>query len=182
MRPHLGKPTRHRAGWRRRHTDHLTGRVAVALIVVAVAGLVAAASASASPMSVKTVSTGDVPQKTIAAERVQAVHLGLPSFGVSLTHSPAVRLGPVRAVGNGVIFSDGFETASPPWLVDGDPTWGITDYRHAAGSYSAYCAGSAIAAPGPYSNNMAARIFAGPLDLSGVTAATFDTGSARSPS
>lgn len=173
MRPHWKEPARHRAGWQRRHADHLTGRVAVALIVVAVAGMVAAASASAGSGSLKTVSTGDVAQKTIVSERTQAVLLGLPPFGVSLTQSPAARLGPGRAVGNGVIFYDGFETSSPPWLVDDDPTWGITDYRHATGSYSAYCAGSAIAPPGPYANNMDAWLVAGPLNLASVTAATF---------
>jgi hypothetical protein len=52
------------------------------------------------------------------------------------------------------------------------PTWAPTTYRASAGLSSAYCAQSAIAAPGPYADNMNAMLKAGPFDLSKVTAAT----------
>ena len=64
-------------------------------------------------------------------------------------------------------------TPTSPWTVSGDPTWAITTYRVAAGTYSSYCAGSAIAAPGPYVNNMSAWRIAGPFNLSTVSSATF---------
>ena len=42
------------------------------------------------------------------------------------------------------------------------------------GSRSAYCAGSGVAAPGPYWNNMSAWMIAGPFDLSAYSAGSFE--------
>lgn len=71
------------------------------------------------------------------------------------------------------IFSDGSEGSTSPWSVTGNPTWAITTYRAAAGTHSSYCAGSAVAPPGPYFNNMDGWRVAGPFDLSALSAATF---------
>ena len=71
-------------------------------------------------------------------------------------------------------FADGFETGMGAWSLYGSPSWGATVYRAAAGTRSAYCVGSSISAPGPYPNNTAAWMIAGPFDLSGVTAATLE--------
>lgn len=70
------------------------------------------------------------------------------------------------------MFAHGFETWPGGWSFVGAPTWGQTSYRASAGTYSAYCAGSSIAAPGPYADNMEAWMVAGPFDLSGYVAAT----------
>jgi len=67
---------------------------------------------------------------------------------------------------------DGFESWPGPWTTSGDPTWGRTTYHKSSGSYSVYCAGSSISAPGPYVNNMEAWLIAGSYDLSGETAAS----------
>ncbi|MCX6362818.1 MAG: carboxypeptidase regulatory-like domain-containing protein [Actinobacteria bacterium] len=74
---------------------------------------------------------------------------------------------------SGVIFYDGFEGSTSAWTLEGDPTWAVTTYRAAVGQHSAYCAGSRIAPPGPYADNMNAWLIAGPFDLSAVSAATF---------
>ena len=71
-------------------------------------------------------------------------------------------------------FSDGFEAGLGQWTLIGSPTWGTTTYRAGAGSWSAYCAGSSVAPPGPYLNNMANWMVAGPFDLSAVTTATLE--------
>jgi len=157
---------KHGLGGLRRESGvgHGGRRLAVGLIVVVIAVLVAAANASASPLTVREVVTGDLPQLDIGG-------LGSLSAGASgaFTTLPALP----SATGNGDIFYDGFEGASPPWYVVGDPTWAITTYRAAAGSRSAYCAGSAVAPPGPYVNGMVSGLFTDPLNLAGVTAATF---------
>jgi len=70
------------------------------------------------------------------------------------------------------LFFDNFETGLSKWTLQGSPGWATTTYRAAGGSYSAYCAGSAISPPGPYVNNQAAWMFAGPFNLSQATAAT----------
>lgn len=69
------------------------------------------------------------------------------------------------------LFNDGFESWPGPWYTGGDPTWGQTSYRASTGTYSAYCVGSSIPAPGPYPNDAYAWMIAGPLDLSGYTEA-----------
>jgi hypothetical protein len=72
-----------------------------------------------------------------------------------------------------IVFEHGFETWPGPWSVGGPaPTWGRTGYRKSVGSYSAYCAGSTIAAPGPYANNMNAWLVAGPFNLASLTTGT----------
>jgi hypothetical protein len=75
-------------------------------------------------------------------------------------------LNSIGAASTGVLFSDGFESYPGPWLVNGSPTWAYTGYRAATGSRCMYCAGSWANAPGPYYNNMDARLFTGPFDLS----------------
>lgn len=101
--------------------------------------------------------------------------------GASVSTAPAIATMPegppqqetAQAMSAGVIFSDGFE-GSAKWTVEGSPTWGVTTYRAASGSRSAYCAGSAVSAPGPYLNNMDARMVAGPFDLSSAGSGSLD--------
>lgn len=69
-------------------------------------------------------------------------------------------------------FSHGFESWPGPWATFGTTTWAPTTYRQALGSYSAYCAGSAIAAPGPYPYNMDGWMVAGPIDASSIASAS----------
>jgi putative cell wall-binding protein len=72
------------------------------------------------------------------------------------------------------LLGHGFETWSGPWSVwsSSGATWGRTSYRESAGSYSAYCAGGGVAAPGPYQDAMDAWLTAGPFDLSTYDGAT----------
>jgi hypothetical protein len=170
---------KHAVGGRRRESGvgHGGRRLAVGLIVAAIVVLVAAANASANSLSVKQVATGDVPQlrTQIGLHQLDSGALRSASGGASSVFP--ILLGPSSARAVGDIFYDGFEGAYP-WQVSPIPlTWGGTPYRKAAGSESAYCAGRAIDAPGPYYNNMDARLWAGPIDLSAVTAAelTFKT-------
>ena len=71
------------------------------------------------------------------------------------------------------IFSDGFEGDLSAWSVTGTPTWAAYQYGAASGQWAAYCAGSTIAPPGPYANNMDAWLDAGPFDLSALQSGTF---------
>jgi hypothetical protein len=89
----------------------------------------------------------------------------------SASSAVAGSLGFSSATTTSTIFADGFE-GSAAWQYAGSPTWAPTTYRAATGSRSAYCAGSTIAAPGPYANNMKAWIYAGPFNLSAVTASS----------
>jgi hypothetical protein len=108
---------------------------------------------------------------------------GIPDGAVApdgvRTHAPlSPWLATARAVAvHGVpstqtLFSDDFESGLSKWQLQGNPGWAATTYRAAAGTSSAYCAGSAISPPGPYANNMNAWMIAGPFDLSKATAAT----------
>jgi hypothetical protein len=70
-----------------------------------------------------------------------------------------------------VLLSEDFEGEfpGPGWVLLGEPTWGSTSYRPYAGTGSAYAGGGgsgAVAAPGPYPNDMAAWMIYGPFDLS----------------
>jgi len=71
----------------------------------------------------------------------------------------------------GVVFYDGFEGSDSAWTYRGTPSWATTTYRAAVGQRSAYCVGSQVAAPGPYSNDVESWMTAGPFDLSKATAA-----------
>jgi hypothetical protein len=109
-----------------------------------------------------------------AAKLFEATASDAPSSVAVLRSSP---VGPAlpslrAAAPSPVMFYEGFEGTLSSWQVQGSPTWGITTYRFAAGQASAYCAQSAIPAPGPYADDMAAWLKAGPFDLSQVTAAT----------
>ncbi len=106
---------------------------------------------------------GALPEEKRAQESRPPV---LPVFVESVSGARGVTSG-------GTIFYDGSEGSTSPWTVLGDPTWGVIDYRAAAGAYASYCVGSAIAPPGPYVNGMSAWRIAGPFDLSGVSSATF---------
>jgi hypothetical protein len=69
------------------------------------------------------------------------------------------------------ILTENFEGDFPgaTWALLGDPTWGKESHRAHNGSSSAYCAAggaSAVAAPGPYPNDMDAWMIYGPFDLS----------------
>jgi len=134
-------------------------RLSVLLVtVVVLLALPAGASAAAAAMSSTLVSS--------SAARSYSPPCSLASPWVA----PVVL---ARSAVPGTIFSDGFETGASAWKASGTPTWAVTTYRAAVGAASVYCAGSQIAAPGPYANNMDNWLEAGPFDLSKVTAATF---------
>jgi len=166
MRPRCVGSVKHGVEGRRRKSGvgHGERRLAVGLIVVVIAVLVAAANASASPLTIREVVTGDLPQLDIGGLR--SLSAGASGAFTTLPALPSAK-------GNGDIFYSGFEGASPPWYTTGNPTWAGTTYRAAAGSRSAYCAASAVAPPGPYVNGMVSGLFTDPLNLAGVTAATF---------
>jgi hypothetical protein len=65
------------------------------------------------------------------------------------------------------VMSEGFEFSFPGsgWALSGETTWGRDTFRHNQGSASGWCAGSRLAAPGPYPNNMNARMTYGPFSL-----------------
>jgi hypothetical protein len=105
--------------------------------------------------------------------------------GTGLTKSTARIAAPTQlrstsaikpAVETELLGSD-METWPGPWTMSGSPTWGQTTQRFSEGSNSAYCAGSSIAAPGPYADDMWAWMIAGPYDLTDYEAASvfFDT-------
>lgn len=82
--------------------------------------------------------------------------------------APAV---PLAAAGWTTLFREDLEGDFPglTWALEGDPTWGSTDYRARGGSSSAYCAAggsNAVSAPGPYGSEMGAWMTYGPFDLS----------------
>lgn len=74
------------------------------------------------------------------------------------------------------ILADGFEGSFPgPWQRFGNPSWGRTNCRAGAGSYSVWPAAAGNGAVTPcvnvYPNNLNAWLVYGPFDLSGATAA-----------
>jgi len=76
-----------------------------------------------------------------------------------------------------VLLSDGFEGAFPgdnAWTVSGTPTWGSTEYYSHTGLSSVYSVGSTIAPPGPYANNVSARMVWGPFSLADAMDAKLD--------
>lgn len=137
--------------------------------------LAAATGAWASPAPDRAAATG-------AAALVSApVHVQRPAAGSVAGIWQAVPGAIMRAspTALGDIFYNGFEEASLPWGTGctnpGDPTWGITTHRAAAGAKSAYCCGSTIPPPGPYADNMNSWIVTvPPIDLTGVEAAIFE--------
>ena len=63
------------------------------------------------------------------------------------------------------LLTDGFESGSlDGWSITDPSTWGVTTYRAASGTRSAYCMGSS--APQAYPENFLARMTTGPFDLS----------------
>lgn len=89
-----------------------------------------------------------------------------------VSNAPPIR--PDQTAFEALPLVDGFESGLGLWTRSGSPTWGATSYRAAAGSYSAYCMGSSVPAPGPYPNDAGAWMIAGPYDLSTATAATLE--------
>ncbi|MCL5734596.1 MAG: S-layer homology domain-containing protein [Actinobacteria bacterium] len=110
-----------------------------------------------------------------AGRRVEAASGGVitsKSYSAWRPRPASVGLQFLQAAQDGL--SDGFEVGLGNWIVTGSPSWGTTTYRANSGTHSAYCAGSAITAPGPYSYNMNAWMVAGPFDLSQVSSASLD--------
>jgi hypothetical protein len=91
--------------------------------------------------------------------------------------TPAPRLAGARGATQTTLISDTFEGTMGAWTLLGTPAWGQTTYRANGGTKSAYCAQSAVAAPGPYPLSFSNWMIAGPFDLSDATAAslTFTT-------
>jgi len=176
MRPRCGVSLRRGAGRRRGESGigPAGGRVAVGLTIVAIVVLVAAASASASSLSVDKAGIGDSPRLVTHLGPKQAASSASGSRLLDGIIASADPTGQTIVAASVDAFYDGFEGASPPWQMEGNPTWGYTTYRAAAGTWSAYCARSAIAPPGPYANNMQAWIETGPIDLSTATEAALE--------
>ena len=142
--------------------------MAAAFILIAILLIMAAAaaSASASPPRMAKLAAPGVRELPAGAELPRSAISELESASPDASGASGAEAASTS------IFFDGFEGASPPWTVGGDPTWAVTMYRTAVGARSAYCAGSGIYPPGPYANGMNAWLIAGPFDLSGVTSAT----------
>ena len=81
---------------------------------------------------------------------------------------------PVDAAATEKLFAYGFETWPGPLALwsETNTGWGRSSYRKTEGTYSAYCAGSRITAPGPYANGMNTWMVLGPFDLSQYDMAT----------
>jgi hypothetical protein len=155
---------------RRRRTSVVTAIVVFAVVAVTV--LVAASAAFAGITSTPT---------TLVKPHGDGTALGSAAGAPAASSFVPPALAPWLQAGGRAgavtIFSDGFETGgSSQWYVQapsGTPAWAITTYRAATGTHSAYCAGTQIAAPGPYANNMNTWITVGPLDLSSLTSGSF---------
>lgn len=82
---------------------------------------------------------------------------------------------PKVPVTRAIIKSEGFEGSFPnAWTLYGSPTWAATSYRSYAGSWSGYCVGSSVSAPGPYPNNASAWMVYGPFSLADAQDARVD--------
>ncbi len=141
--------------------DRTPARVLALLVAAVLAVLLLCASA------VTAAGTSAVPSSGVAPRAAEA----------PLTLAPWLAAAPAVAAARGApstqtLFSDDFESGLAKWRLLGSPGWSGTTYRAAAGTSSAYCAGTAISPPGPYANNMSAWMIAGPFDLSKATAAT----------
>jgi hypothetical protein len=87
---------------------------------------------------------------------------------------PAQATAPSAAIGWTTIMTEDFEGAFPGagWELwptspsEDHPTWGTSDYLPYGGTYSGYCVGSHINAPGPYPNNVDSWMVYGPFDTS----------------
>ena len=180
MRPREGVPTR-RIGCRGQRQSTQGGAVGRLLLGVALAVIVLlslVASASASPLFVKQVATGDVPQLGAPVGLHQLDSGALRSLSAGASSAFPILPGSPSARGIGDIFYDGFEGSVGHWYLASDPpdthTWGFWTYRPAVGAWSAYCAGDLIQPPGPYANDMFAEMWTNQIDLSGMTSAQLD--------
>jgi len=82
-----------------------------------------------------------------------------------------------QLAGDVTIISEGFEGAFPgTWVREGDPTWGIDDFKKRTGNQSIWCARDGALgedpAINPYPNNVLSAFTIGPIDLSDATAAS----------
>jgi photosystem II stability/assembly factor-like uncharacterized protein len=115
------------------------------------------------------------PAPARATARASASSAQLPQGAATIVAGSAVSAAWAPSFASaGAVFSDGFEGGASAWTFRGSPTWATTTQRAAVGQHSTYCAGSSIAAPGPYANSMNAWRIAGPFDLSGLTAASVE--------
>jgi len=79
---------------------------------------------------------------------------------------PSGNIGPLADVSKNQIKNETFEGTFPnTWTQYGNPTWGKTAYRKYAGSYSGYCVGSSVPAPGPYPHDAYSWMVFGPFSL-----------------
>ena len=97
--------------------------------------------------------------------------LAAPTPAAEFVSHPAAASVPARLLPLTALAStwlgDGFESGSlVGWSIIDPSTWGVTAYRAASGTRSAYCMGSS--APLAYGNNFVARMTKGPYDLSGA--------------
>ena len=119
MRPRCVGSVKHAAGVRRRESGvgHGGRRLAVGLIVVVIAVLLSSANASASPLTVREVVTGDLPRLVthLGPKHAASSQAGSPLLGGIV--APADPTGQRGAATASDIFYDGFETATPPWKV-----------------------------------------------------------------
>jgi subtilisin family serine protease len=99
---------------------------------------------------------GSVGYRTM--ERAAMIYDG-PPLSSSVT-------GPMTPVTRNVLLNANFESGMPSSLtLYGYPTWGVTSYRAYAGTWSAYCVGNPVSAPGPYPDNVSSWMVFGPFSL-----------------
>ena len=103
-----------------------------------------------------------------------------PTWTLTRTPTPTrtrtPTLTPTAVEGWQTMFADGFEGDFPgPWQRSGEPTWGRTNCRAFAASFSVWPAAAGTGAVTPctdnYPNNLNAWLVYGPFDLSDATAA-----------
>jgi hypothetical protein len=160
---------------RRRRAGSLVRGAGVAALSFVVLAMLATSAYAGSTMTKKLAASGSL-QPTVHLKLLPLGGGGVEKLMPGVLNPAATASAVARPFGwSNTIFYDGFENGMGNWALGGTPTWDISSSYYQtffAGSYSAYCAGSSIAAPGPYVNNMDAWMVAGPLDLSTVTSAT----------
>ena len=150
--------------------------VLLALLVVMAVAAVPASAVGKAPAPAK----GSTPT-LVQMDGYTEMTLPQPASNVPLTGSWAAPAGGAAksAKDSTLLFYDGFEGANY-WvrLYNNGYTpvsWGDSTWRPYAGSWSAWCAGSGLTAPGPYANNMSAwMVTDGYVDLTGYLQGELD--------
>ena len=102
--------------------------------------------------------------------RYRGIEPARMNLSEALTFSvPSASIRPHADVSRSQIKAETFEGEFPnTWELLGYPTWGTTGHRKYAGSYSGYCVGGSVSAPGPYPNGVNTWMVFGPFSLVGA--------------